>query len=88
MSKQPKERELSPSLSNAAIVHSLLSITNVANSLAAVSDERGDVRLLDTSPNQETGITSEYIRMKCHENAIFDICWSYDDLKLVDFICG
>lgn len=86
MSKQHKEMELSPLLSNVATVHSLLSITKVGNSLAAVSDERGDVRLLDTSPSQETGITSEYIRMKCHENAIFDISWSFDDLKLVCFI--
>jgi hypothetical protein len=56
---------------------------NEANSLAAVSDENGEVRLLDTSPSQETGIVTEYIRMRCHENAIFDISWSYDDYKLV-----
>lgn len=54
-----------------------------ANSLTAVSDENGDVRLLDTSISQATGITTEYIRMKCHDNAIFDISWSADDMKLV-----
>jgi hypothetical protein len=58
--------------------------SNIANSLAAVSDENGHVRLLDTSPSQETGITREHIRMTCHDNAIFDIDWSADDLKLVN----
>ena len=54
-----------------------------ANSLAAISDENGDIRLLDTSPSVETGFTTEYIRMNCHDNAIFDINWSADDMKLV-----
>jgi hypothetical protein len=54
-----------------------------ANSLTAISDENGDVRLLDTSPFHETGFTNEYIRMNCHDNAIFDINWSADDMKLV-----
>jgi hypothetical protein len=54
-----------------------------ANSLTAISDENGDVRLLDTSPLHETGFTNEYIRMNCHDNAIFDINWSADDMKLV-----
>ena len=56
---------------------------NVANSLAAVSDESGHIRLLDTSSSQETAITTEHIRMTCHDNAIFDISWSSDDMKLV-----
>ena len=55
----------------------------VANSLVAISDEKGDVRLLDTSPSIETGFTKEYIRINCHDNAIFDISWSNDDMKLV-----
>jgi hypothetical protein len=55
----------------------------IANSLMAVSDEAGAVRLLDTAPTQETGITKEYIRMQCHDNAVFDISWSADDMKLV-----
>jgi hypothetical protein len=54
-----------------------------ANSLAAVSDEIGDIRLLDTSSSVETGFTTEYIRMNCHDNAIFDVDWSADDMKLV-----
>ena len=53
-----------------------------ANSLCAVCDELGEIRLLDTSPTQITGIANEYVRMKCHENAIFDISWSRDDLRL------
>src|SRR5579859_62688 len=55
----------------------------LANSLMAVSDEAGAVRLLDTAATQETGITKEYIRMQCHDNAVFDISWSADDMKLV-----
>ena len=55
----------------------------VANSLTAVSDENGGVRLLDTSPAVETAFTTEYIHLQCHDNAIFDIDWSADDMKLV-----
>jgi hypothetical protein len=51
--------------------------------MTAVCDELGDVRLLDTSPSVETGFTTEYVRMNCHDNAIFDISWSADDMKLV-----
>jgi hypothetical protein len=57
--------------------------TDVANSLVGVSDEVGDVRLLDTDIACPTGFTTECLRMHCHDNAIFDISWSYDDLKLV-----
>jgi hypothetical protein len=62
-----------------------LSVTalTVANSLTAVSDENGGVRLLDTSPYLETAFTTEHIRLQCHDNAIFDIDWSADDMKLV-----
>ena len=55
----------------------------IANSLTAISDENGGVRLLDTSPYVELGFTSEHIRLQCHDNAIFDIDWSADDMKLV-----
>jgi len=55
----------------------------VANSITAVCDELGDVRLLDTLPSVPTGLTTEYVRMNCHDNAIFDISWSADDMKLV-----
>ena len=48
----------------------------------AISDETGAIRLLDTAPNDE-GIMTEYLRMTCHDNAVFDISWSADDLKLV-----
>jgi hypothetical protein len=51
--------------------------------MTAVCDELGDVRLLDTSPAVETGFTTEYVRMNCHDNAIFDISWSADDMRLV-----
>ena len=54
-----------------------------ANSLTAISDENGDVRLLDTSPAVTMGFMTEHIRMTCHDNAIFEIDWSVDDMRLV-----
>ena len=54
-----------------------------ANSLTAISDEKGDVRLLDTSPLIETGFAKEHIRINCHDNAVFDVNWSADDMKIV-----
>lgn len=54
--------------------------------MTAVCDELGGVRLLDASSSVETGFTTEYIRMDCHDNAIFDISWSADDMKLVSSI--
>ena len=60
----------------------------LANSLIAVSDERGDIRLLETDVSCETGLTQEYLRMTCHDNAIFDLSWSCDDLLLVLCVVG
>lgn len=69
---------------NSTTPHPLLPIgLTIANSLAAISDENGGVRLLDTSPYVDTGFTSDHIRLQCHDNAIFDVDWSADDMKLV-----
>jgi len=75
----------SPSQSKAVTVQILLlqEADAIANSLVAVSDEVGEIRLLDTDISSPTGISNEHLRMHCHDNAIFDISWSYDDMKLV-----
>ncbi|KAG4304742.1 hypothetical protein PORY_001795 [Pneumocystis oryctolagi] len=50
------------------------------HSVLCVADELGFIYLID-SIKKDTPIT-EFLKLKCHDNAIFDISWSYDDKLL------
>ncbi|KYG42999.1 hypothetical protein M433DRAFT_168266 [Acidomyces richmondensis BFW] len=50
------------------------------NSLVAVGDEEGGVRLFDTSPTAE--MAKAHVKFKIHSNAIMDITFSADDFIL------
>ena len=79
-----------PSAPPAAIV-SILSRENcpihdadraVANSLIAVGDEDGGVRLLESAKDEEPAFSKAYVNFRPHTNAILDLAFSADDLLL------
>lgn len=55
---------------------------SAANSLAAVGDEEGGVRLLETSGDGERSFRHSYLNLRPHANAILDLQFSSDDLVL------
>ncbi|KAJ5945565.1 hypothetical protein N7454_002404 [Penicillium verhagenii] len=52
------------------------------NSLVAVGDEEGGVRLLDSSKDDEHGFSSAYLKFRPHMNSIMDLEFSSDDSLL------
>ncbi|GAO45893.1 WD40 repeat-like protein [Saitoella complicata NRRL Y-17804] len=50
------------------------------NSLVAIADETGSVRLLDTDPSRN--FREPVLHLQLHNNAIFDLSWSADDALL------
>jgi WD40 repeat protein len=52
------------------------------SSLIAIGDESGMVRLVESAQDEEPGFIYPYITFQCHDNAIFDLSWSPDDLTL------
>ena len=48
----------------------------------AIGDEMGHVRLVESGKDEEPGFTKEFLSFQCHDNAIFDMSWSLDDLQL------
>ena len=57
-------------------------LIEVANSLVAIGDEEGSVRLLDSNEDVEIGFTREYLSFRPHTNAVLDLAFSPDDLLL------
>jgi len=53
-----------------------------ANSLVAVGDEDGGVRLLETNPNSTPSFASPFLTFKPHSNAVMDLAFSSDDYLL------
>ncbi|KAA8914899.1 putative cell division cycle protein cdt2 [Sphaerosporella brunnea] len=53
-----------------------------ASSLIAIGDESGAVRLVETAKDEDPGFAIPYLTFQCHDNAIFDLCWSPDDKLL------
>lgn len=53
-----------------------------ANSLVAVGDEDGGVRLLESSEDEKPGFSKAYLTFRPHANAILDLAFSPDDLLL------
>lgn len=54
----------------------------IANSLVAVGDEEGSIRLLDSASHVTDGFSKAYLTFKVHENAIMDLEFSEDDRLL------
>ncbi|KAK5681892.1 hypothetical protein LTS10_006426 [Elasticomyces elasticus] len=50
------------------------------NSLIAIGDEEGSVRLLDTSPT--TSFSTAHLNIRVHRNAVMDLAFSSDDYLL------
>ena len=50
------------------------------NSLVALGDEEGSIRLVDTSP--ESDFTRTHINLRVHRNAVMDLAFSSDDFLL------
>ncbi|KAK4963713.1 hypothetical protein LTR10_001344 [Elasticomyces elasticus] len=50
------------------------------NSLVAIGDEEGSVRLLDTSPT--TSFSTAHLNIQVHRNAVMDLAFSSDDYLL------
>src|SRR6266536_6527819 len=63
-------------------VHIALSLTVIANSLVAVGDEEGGVRLLESSRGDDPGFSKAWLTFKPHANAILDLQFSSDDKLL------
>ncbi|KAI4181473.1 MAG: hypothetical protein LQ346_006784 [Caloplaca aetnensis] len=52
------------------------------NSLVAVGDEEGGIRLLETSPTGKPQFCKTYLSFRPHTNAIMDLAFSQDDMLL------
>ncbi|KAI5788632.1 WD repeat protein [Pyronema domesticum] len=52
------------------------------SSLVAVGDESGSVRLIETALDESPGFITPYLVFPCHDNAIFDMSWSPDDIQI------
>lgn len=53
-----------------------------ANSLVAVGDEDGGIRLLESAKGEKPGFSEAYLKFRPHMNAILDLAFSKDDLLL------
>ncbi|KAG0161172.1 hypothetical protein PDIDSM_8706 [Penicillium digitatum] len=60
----------------------LRSNSGVANSLVAVGDEEGGIRLLDSSMDEDAGFCNAYLGFRPHMNSIMDLEFSSDDMLL------
>ena len=60
----------------------LLLINSPANTLVAVGDEKGSVRLLESARNSKPGFQDAYLSFQPHDNAILDLAFSSDDMLL------
>ena len=57
-------------------------ISIIANSLVAIGDDPGNVRLLDPSEDAKHSFGLSYLDFNVHSNAILDLAFSSDDLLL------
>ncbi|KAL8896520.1 MAG: hypothetical protein Q9207_007667 [Kuettlingeria erythrocarpa] len=52
------------------------------NSLVAIGDEEGGIRLLESSPTGKPEFCKTYLSFRPHTNAIMDLAFSHDDMLL------
>lgn len=55
---------------------------SLANTLVAIGDEDGGVRLLESAKDEKPEFSKAYLAFRPHSNAILDLAFSYDDLLL------
>ncbi|MCJ1431358.1 hypothetical protein MMC27_000709 [Xylographa pallens] len=55
---------------------------HMSNSLVAIGDEEGGVRLLESGKDKEPGFDKTYLSFHPHTNAVLDLAFSSDDLLL------
>ena len=55
---------------------------STANSLVAIGDEEGGIRLVDSAKDDKTGFSKAYLSFRPHMNAIMDLEFSSDDMLL------
>ena len=60
----------------------MTTLTSEANSLVALGDDDGTVRLLDSAAAKREDFHLHWIKFKAHKNAIIDMSFSPDDLRL------
>lgn len=60
----------------------VLNRTIVANSLVAIGDEEGGVRLLESAKDGKPGFSTAYLSFRPHHNAILDLSFSSNDMLL------
>ncbi len=53
-----------------------------ANTLIAIGDEDGGVRLLESAKDEKPEFSTAYLAFRLHSNAILDLAFSHDDLLL------
>ncbi|KAL9100927.1 MAG: hypothetical protein Q9163_003763 [Psora crenata] len=53
-----------------------------SNSLVAIADEDGGIRLLESAEGQKPGFAQAYLKFRPHSNAILDLAFSPDDMLL------
>ena len=55
---------------------------DLANSLVAIGDEDGGIRLLESAKDENPGFSNAYLKFRPHSNAILDLAFSPDDMLL------
>ena len=70
-------------LSGSAVTLPFCTASCNTNSLTAVGDEQGGIRLLDSASNHKDGFTKHYLAIPgIHNNAVMDLMFSEDDALL------
>lgn len=69
------------SLSTHQLLFSLLTIQK-ANSLVAIGDEEGGIRLVDSAKEDKVGFSKAHVSFRAHGNSIMNLEFSSDDLLL------
>ncbi|KAF9287766.1 hypothetical protein BGZ68_001311 [Mortierella alpina] len=71
---------ISPTLSSTLTVFALHVVANEARNLA-VGDEDGTIHIVDTKKDDSHPVRT--VQILAHQNAIFDLCWTSDDSKII-----
>ncbi|KAJ5690551.1 hypothetical protein N7462_004943 [Penicillium macrosclerotiorum] len=80
---RPEDRHSCASYANeGSLALPFCNVSCNTNSLVAVGDEEGGIRLLDSSKDDDRGFSSAYLGFRPHMNSIMDLEFSSDDMLL------
>ncbi|KAI9801569.1 MAG: hypothetical protein M1825_003248 [Sarcosagium campestre] len=79
---RPSDTYLCTNVETSSRVPPFCSTSCNTNSLVAVGDEEGGVRLLESAKGAKTSFADAFLTFKPHNNAILDLSFSSDDLLL------